>query len=576
MLNVIEEHKRKAKQYVECCGTNKAMDKAAAQSIKLTKKHVTNTWTLGISKKKFKRIYGDKINPALFTQTPKTDVDLLKNFLPSKLWRLNNLYNIVDKKGNRIVFKMNPAQHKVYAASLEHPRLIILKSRQQGISTFWLISYLDDGLVNTNLSIGLMAQGREESETLLKRVKTALDYFPIAIWEFLDLAIIRDNTGEIAFTNGSTIFIRTSFRSATLHRLHISEYGKICHKTPERALETKTGTLQTIQVGNIVVIESTAEGFNDFKIMWDTSIITQEKVRRTKQWPGKAFKPIFLSWLDDPDCESSVYEQPTEKQSLYFEKVETIVGYEITIEQRNFWIDQYNELKDKIYQEYPATPEEAFTKLNEGSYYGPLYLKKVVKQGRLLPNLYDPNLEVNVAMDLGISESDVMTLGFFQRFYAEWRVIHEYTNYGEGLAHYVDYIKETKYKINWVICPHDIKVRELGTGVSRLTVLRNLGVKLIKVLPATSVADGIEAVRHIIPDLWVDESCEYVQNCLLNYTKEWKEKTNTWSTKPLHNEWSHGADMLRYMAVSQVKKKVKEDNVCGRRNHNTVVDGLAL
>src|SRR5690606_25450076 len=209
----------------------------------------------------------------LLTSKPATEQELIKYYLPSKLWRLNNLYTITDKVGDKIPFRLNLAQFKVHAALQQHARLIILKSRQQGISTYYLINFFDDAIFKSFLNIGLMAQGVDEAVLLLERVKFAWDHFDKDIKEFLGRKQVRSSAKQFKFNNDSTIFVRTSFRSATLQRLHVSEYGKISNESPKKAKETKTGTLQTIKAGNPVAIESTAEGHNDFKIMWDQAVL---------------------------------------------------------------------------------------------------------------------------------------------------------------------------------------------------------------------------------------------------------------------------------------------------------------
>ena len=127
-----------------------------------------------------------------------------ENFVSSKLWRLNNLYTIIDKVGKTVPFIMNTAQHLVYSTSLTHPRLIILKSRQQGISTLWLISFFDDALFNKNFSVGLMAQGLDESSKLLERIGVLWKYIDIDVLKMLDVNKGKDNSKEFSFDNGST------------------------------------------------------------------------------------------------------------------------------------------------------------------------------------------------------------------------------------------------------------------------------------------------------------------------------------------------------------------------------------
>ena len=513
------------------------------------------TWTLPITKSELTLLYKDKVDLSIFEREPVNDEDLIANFLVSKLWRLNNLYTIVDKDGERVNFRMNYAQHVVYAAVITHPRIIILKSRQQGISTFWLISYLDDALTLPDINVGLMAQGMSEASTLLKRTKLAWNTFPDAVRSFLQLSLDRDNSGELSWNSGSTLFIRTSFRSATLQRLHISEFGKIANKYPDRAMETKTGTLQAIRPGNPVVIESTAEGDNEFKLMWNQAVLSEAKIAMgTKRgYAGKDFMPVFLSWVHDPDCVSSEHEEESANETKYFEQLELELNRPITQEQRNFWISQYRELGESLYQEYPATPDEAFLKVNDGSYYGAAYLSHIAKKGRVQPNLYDSSLEVFVAMDLGMN--DTFSMVYFQKFRTEWRVVDEYENSGEGLEFYVNQMKRTGYTIDRVICPHDVNVTELGSGKSRKARLHELGVTNITVLPRTSIEAGIEQVRKAVTSMWLDEKCVATRGALQNYTKEWDDKHGVWKNKPIHDKWSHMADAIRYMVMSNAEHK---------------------
>lgn len=531
----------------------------------------------GITMEQFDEIYGDLVDKEIFLTDPATEESYLVDYMSSKLWRLNNLYTIINKDGERVPFLMNYAQHRVYRASLDHSRLIILKSRQQGISTFWLVSFLDDSIVNPDLNIGLMAQGKSEAGTLLKRVKLAWETFPPELKDFFTVKLTRDNNEEFAFSNNTTMFIRVSFRSATLMRLHISEYGKICKVSPERAKETKTGTLQAIKPGNLVAIESTAEGDNDFKKMWDLAVESEAKVFRESldHYPSKDFKPVFLSWLDDPDCVASDYESPSLNDLKYFKELEAETGRTLTREQRNFWIAQYRELGDTIYQEYPATPTEAFTKVNDGSYYGIAYHTNIVRKGRVVSDLYDPNLSVRVVMDLGMH--DTFVLLFFQRWRTEWRIIDEYCHSGEGLEFYVDYMNKTDYDIEEVIGPHDLSVKELGMNMTREARLRELGVRRLKVLERTPIADGIEQVRKVMKNLWIDAKCVYLIGCFKNYSKEWDEKHEVWRNKPLHDKWSHGADTIRGMVMSGSKQTGDTSPRENKPSQNLgVADGIAF
>ncbi len=499
---------------------------------------------LAITEAEFDEIYAELpilIYKHIFYTTPSTDHEFEVSYLSSKLWRLNNLYTIVDKKGQRIPFQMNRSQHKIHAAQLFHPRLIILKSRQQGISTYYLVTFFDDCCFVSDCSIGLMAQGRDEAATLLNRTKTLWETLDPVIKEYLDIGLIRDSKTELALNNGSTIFIRTSFRSATLQRLHVSELGKIANKYPERARETKTGTLQAIAPGNPVGIESTAEGVNTFKGMWDTAMMFAGILS------GRDFKPIFLSWLDDPDCVNSVDQESSELHDKYFSELEERLSRDVTQEQRNFWLMMYRELGDDIYQEYPATPEEAFLVTRKGTYWAKIFLTQVKLKGHIKSELYDPNLDVWVSCDLG--KADYFVLVFFQRYKEQYRIIDEYKASGEAISHYVNVMKSKPYLIDHLILPHDANVQELNWGQTRADRFRELGCRNITVLERTDLMDGIEAVRTAMPDFWVDPKCEYLISCMLSYTREWDPHHEIWKDNPLKSNKVHGADGVRYMVV---------------------------
>lgn len=515
-----------------------------------------------IDKELFAELYPDLIDDYSKFANPiprgTSSEEFVQNYLSSKLWRLNNLYKVVDKSGDLVKFIMNKSQHRVYSASRQHSRIIILKSRQQGISTFWLVSYFDDVIFRPNLNCGLMAQGKDEAATLLERVERLWEELNPDIKEFLGIERDKNNSLELSFTNNSKLYIRVSFRSATLHRLHISEFGKIANENPKRARETKTGTLQAIKPGNTVVIESTAEGENDFKDTWDRSV-EQELL---KELAPKDFKPVFLSWLDDSDCTLTNKEIADESAEKYFKSLED-KGLTLSNEQRNFWIMQKRELGDDVFQEYPATPEEAFAASKDGTFYHNIYKEFILKQNRLQDGLLDPNLHIDVAFDLGVKDYGVLV--FFQYHNNEIRIIKEYINDGYALVHYLEYIDSTNLPIRFVIFPHDISVRELtasdkyGRAKTRETMAMdwmrtNYKDWKVHVMKKYSIEDGINATRQMLKSTYIEKECTYIRSCLQRYTKEWDDKLNTWKKSPRHDEYSHGADCLRIIATSVLSK----------------------
>lgn len=183
----------------------------------------------------------------------------------------------------------------------------------------------------------------------------------------------------------------------------------------------------------------------------------------------------------------------------------------------------------------------------EGAYYAKEMLK-AANDERIVRVPHNPATAVITAWDLGLSDTTAIT--FMQKVGQEIHIIDSYENSGHGLDHYVGVLQQRGYNYSQHILPHDVRVRELGTGKSRLEVLRNLGLNNITVAPMLSVDDGIQAVRSMIPMCWFDETkCERLIDALRQYSRGWDDNGKTWKSKPLHDWSSHFADSFRYLAV---------------------------
>ena len=183
----------------------------------------------------------------------------------------------------------------------------------------------------------------------------------------------------------------------------------------------------------------------------------------------------------------------------------------------------------------------------EGAYYA-VEMRDAKDQGRIGSVAYNPSLAVTTAWDLGIGDST--SIVFAQHTGAEIRIIDYYESSGVGLDHYVRVLQERGYVYKNHILPHDVRVRELGTGKSRLETLDSLGVKPIEIAPMLMVDDGIQAVRSMLPNTWFDaEKCERLVDALRQYHREYDENGKVWRSRPAHDWASHPADAARYLAV---------------------------
>ncbi len=188
----------------------------------------------------------------------------------------------------------------------------------------------------------------------------------------------------------------------------------------------------------------------------------------------------------------------------------------------------------------------------EGSYYAK-YIDKMRLEGRIDYVAWEPAYPVNTAWDIGVRDST--SIVFFQSIGTSIRIIDYYEKSKEGLEHYVKVVKDKPYLYGKHIAPHDIAVKEFGSGMTRIEKAMNLGIDFI-ISSKLSIEDGIEAVRSNLPKIFIDKNkCDRVIKSLENYRQEFDAKKKIYKQTPLHNEFSHCADAIRYMCVSLSKVK---------------------
>ncbi len=165
--------------------------------------------------------------------------------------------------------------------------------------------------------------------------------------------------------------------------------------------------------------------------------------------------------------------------------------------------------EDLIQQEYYTS----FSLGVEGGYYT-RYIDKMKLENRVTDVPYESGFKVHTAWDLGMRDSTAII--FYQVIGQTLRIIDCYENSSQGLEHYAKILQSKPYVYGTHIAPHDIKVREFTTGVSRLEKARDLGIDFV-VADNLSVMDGIEAVRSMLSRVWIDERrCENLVRCLEN------------------------------------------------------------
>lgn len=198
--------------------------------------------------------------------------------------------------------------------------------------------------------------------------------------------------------------------------------------------------------------------------------------------------------------------------------------------------------EDKYQQEF----ECSFHAAVEGSYYGKL-MNELEEKNRLVEITRDDLCQTFTAWDLGMGDSTAIWVA--QITGQEVRILDYVENHGQGLDWYVNWIRDNGWTNATHKLPHDVSVRELGTGKSRLEMLQGAGLS-VDVLPRLSVDDGIQSVRRLLPKCWFNmPRVRQGVDCLRNYRREFDEKRNVFYEKPLHDWASHGSDAFRYLAI---------------------------
>ena len=197
--------------------------------------------------------------------------------------------------------------------------------------------------------------------------------------------------------------------------------------------------------------------------------------------------------------------------------------------------------EDRYLQEF----ECSFNAAVSGSYYGKI-LNDLESDGRITEFPTDGLCRSYVAWDLGMGDSTAIWVA--QLAGKEVRLIDCIENHGVGLDWYVSWLRENGYEKFDQILPHDVQVRELGTGKSRKEVLEEAGLS-ISVAPRLSVADGIQAVRRMLPKCWFNPRTKNGLDALRNYRREHDERRQIFYEKPLHDWSSHYSDAFRYLAI---------------------------
>lgn len=498
------------------------------------------------------------IDPSFVPQTAED----WRACLSDPMWRVcsGQLYKIMvkgdgDSVGHVMPFKPNRAQLRLIKRL--HFRNVLLKARQLGFTTLVSILWLDHALFVPDQRVGIIAHNLDDAASIFRdKVRFAYNNLPAPIRERMPLA--RDSAKELHFAhNNSAIRVATSMRGGTIHRLHISEMGKIAAKFPEKAVEIVTGSLPAVPLSGIAIIESTAEGQEGEFYDIATRAEALEEIGRPLN--PTEWKFHFFPWWQEPAYSlppaqaASVVISPTEHQ--YFDRIEEETGAIIKPGQRAWYIakrdNDFSGDAEKMWQEMPSTSAECWQKSTEGTYYA-TQLARARSEGRICRIPHVQQVPVNTFWDIGSGDGTGVWL--HQLIGPQDRFLRYVEGWGEPYAHFVRILRETGYVFGTHYLPHDAEqTRQLAYTVGKpIDMLRQLAPDwtFVTVPRIQTIQHGIEITRGKFQQAWFDEDgCKEGLEHLSLYRKTWNRTVDAWTDTPEKlTGHSEAADAFRQWA----------------------------
>ena len=466
-----------------------------------------------------------------------TPADILRN----QYIRLNTIYKIVDVDGNLIPFRMNVEQYHFYRNM--HNLNIILKARQLGMTTLIQLYLLDVALFTPNTACGVIAHNKEDAEKFFDRkIKLAYESIPEDFKRQYVPSADQDRAGQLKFSNGSYISVATSLRSSTAQFLHVSEFGKMCAKYPEKAEEVVSGALNAVHAGNWIAIESTGEGAHGH--FYEMTMNAKRSADRDEELTEMDYKFFFFPWWESTQYQLSGHVEPEDDDRDYFKELARDEGIVLTRRQQNWYIKKRKEQRERMWREFPSTDMEAFRGVIEGAPFSRI-MSNLRRERRICKVRWARNYPVYTLWDLG--RNDKTAIWFFQHIGFELRFIDYYEHNFVGLDHYAKYmLNDLPYTYATHYLPHDAEVVELTRvdAKTREEVLNELGIEPTEVVERIpSEMEAIDMARNVMGNVWFDEDkCSKGIACLENVRFRFDERLQEFQPNLMRTVHKHGAD----------------------------------
>jgi len=496
---------------------------------------------------------------------PRGEQDL-RRCLGDARWRITSgqLYWIMtkeneDDEGAIIPFRPNVAQIELLD-NLWY-RNIILKARQLGFTTLIALLWLDHALFVSDQRCAMIAEDLNKASRIFRdKIVFAYDRLPAAVRN--GCPVRKKTELEIEFQNNSSISVTVSARSGTIHRLHVSEFGKICSSHPLKAEEIITGSLPAVPLNGIAVIESTAKGQDGefYRMTQRAKALADAKTELTQ----RDYRLHFYPWHRDPNYRldpAQVVVTPTDK--AYFDGAEQRLGITLSDAQRAWYIKtrdaDFSGDPHKMWQEYPTDIDEPFKVAIEGAYFA-FQLSRARADGRITRVPHRDGIPVNSFWDIGASDGTAIWL------HQQVGALDHFIAFIEGWDKPYDWFVREMQDLGYVwgqhFLPHDAEQRrqQASSVSSPLDALSSLQPtwEFVVVPRVLELQHGIQIVRKHFGSAWFDETyCEAGIAHLGMYRKDWNQRVGAWTDRPVKDEHTEAADSFRQWAQAKEERLIR-------------------
>lgn len=439
-----------------------------------------------------------------------------------KMWRMNNLYVILNEDGLVEQFKLRHEQ--VEFLQNRHHRNFVPKARKLGMSTLIVLDYLDSCLFTKDFRCGVIDIKEADAQDKLAIAKFAWDKGPT---EHPDLALrtiwataicprnklTSSSNGHLAWRNGSEYTAGVRYTGKTPIKLHISEFGPIAAQAPKVAEDIVRGSMNAVPMNGTIDVETTMEGGrigHCYHIFKSALLATKENNLTQLDW-----RMHFFSWLGHPSYRIRNLKPKQQATIDYFEKLTEThrfwimdkFGWEngiVPLERQAWWEKKREQLKDLMWQQFPTTVDECDMANVTGQIYPEM--TTVRNQGRVTTYNPEPHLPFFISADLGSSVNTALWL--HQPAGKQHNVVDCAFGEGKGAAWVAETFRkwETQHgQIVQLIIPHDANTTDKGSGLTYVENLVKCAIPRAKIVVVPRTPDvwtGIDATRKLLARCW--------------------------------------------------------------------------